>query len=114
MQVFADTFVPTDIGDLWFGSHLCPACAARALHAVVNLGSTQWLCRDCGRCWTPVHGHLERVDPWTCGGCATKNRRECIACLQRDIPVARYGDVLDSRGPERKTPGSRPLEDWHG
>jgi hypothetical protein len=90
MQVFADTFVPVDVGEWWFGSDLCPACDARALHLVVNLGPAQWLCGNCGRCWTPADGHLERVDPWTCAGCASNNRHDCIALLQCDIPTARY------------------------
>jgi len=90
MEVFADTFVPVDVGEWWFGSHCCPACDARALQHVVNVGPSRWLCGNCRRCWTPNHGHLERVDPWTCAGCASNDRHDCIALLQCDIPTARY------------------------
>jgi len=84
MEVFSDTFVPTELGDWWFRSQPCPACKSDALRPVANLGPTQWLCVSCGRCWNPVHGHLNAVDPWTCAGCATKDRRACIALAQRD------------------------------
>jgi len=30
------------------------------------------------------------VDPWTCAGCATNDRHDCIALLQYDLPTARY------------------------
>ena len=88
MQVFGDTFVPIEVGEWWFGSQLCPACDAHTLHAVANLTPPRWLCSNCGRCWTPLHGHLDRVDPWTCAGCATRDRRTCIALLQPDVPHA--------------------------
>jgi hypothetical protein len=86
MQVFGDTFVPIEVGQWWFGSQLCPACGIHALHPVANLAPSRWLCSNCGRCWTARHGHLDRVDPWTCTGCANQDRRECIARLQPDAP----------------------------
>jgi hypothetical protein len=86
MQVFTDSFVPIEVGEWWFGSQLCPACDTHSLHPVANLNAPRWLCSSCGRCWTPLHGHLDRVDPWTCAGCATHDRRECVARLQRDAP----------------------------
>lgn len=86
MGVFVDTFVPIEVGEWWFGSQPCPSCGTHAMHRVANLAPTRWLCSNCGHCWTPLHGHLDRVDPWTCAGCATRDRRECIVRLQRDPP----------------------------
>ena len=86
MEVFNDTFVPTELADWWFRSQPCPACAAESLRPVANLGATQWLCASCGRCWLPTHGYLRAVDPWTCSGCATRDRCECIARTQPDLP----------------------------
>jgi hypothetical protein len=86
MQVFTDTFVPVEVGEWWFGTQMCPACDTPNLHPVANLTAPRWLCSSCGRCWTPRHGHLDRVDPWTCAGCATRDRRDCVAHLQRDTP----------------------------
>ena len=65
MEVFTDTFVPTELADWWFRSQPCPACSAESLRPVANLGATQWLCASCGRCWLPTHGYLRAVDPWT-------------------------------------------------
>ena len=84
MQVNADTFVPIEVGEWWFRSQPCPACDAHTLQPVANLAPARWLCSACGRCWTPLHGHLAQVDPWTCAGCATGDRHECIVRLQRD------------------------------
>ena len=86
MEVFADTFVPTEVGEWWFRSQPCPGCDNHTLHPVANLSPPRWLCSTCGRCWTPLHGGLTRVDPWTCSGCATGDRHECIIRLQRDTP----------------------------
>src|SRR5689334_15690788 len=87
MQVFADTFVPIEVGEWWFGSQLCPACDAKTLHPVANLTPPRWLCSKCGRCWTPLHGHLDGVDPWMCAGCANHDRRACIVRAQRDVSL---------------------------
>ncbi len=86
MEVFSDTFLPADPCDWWFRSEPCPACDSYALRPVASVGPTQWLCVSCGRCWLPVREHLHAVDPWTCAGCATRDRRECIALVQRDLP----------------------------
>ena len=96
MEVFSDTFVPTELADWWFRSQPCPECAVRALRPVANLGATQWLCADCGRCWLPTHGYLQAVDPWSCAGCATRDRCDCIARSQRDLSFPDLANGEDS------------------
>jgi hypothetical protein len=46
----------------------CPACTGR-LRAVSDGEMTNFLCRQCGRCWHVELGHISRVDPTTCPGC---------------------------------------------
>ena len=103
MQVFGDTFIPIEVGVSWFGSQPCPACDSQTLHPVANLAPARWVCSSCGRCWTPLHGYLDRVDPWTCAGCATRDRRECIARFQPD-PARPESDE------ERDGPAAGPWE----
>ena len=93
MEVFNDTFVPPEVGDWWFGSRPCPACESEALHPVANLGPQRLRCAGCGRCWTPAHGLLHPVDPWTCAGCASADRRACIALAQLDPAEGVPGDI---------------------
>ena len=82
MDVFADTFVPAALADWWFWNRPCPSCELETLHPVAGLGPTHWLCASCGECWIPVQGHLQLVEPWSCAGCATRGRRECVAQSQ--------------------------------
>jgi len=55
----------------------CPACLGR-LRAVSDGEMTNFLCRQCGRCWHVELGHVSRVDPTTCPGCPF-----LPACLSR-------------------------------
>ena len=52
----------------------CPECGNGRLSAVHDEdGTTNFLCRDCGKCW---HAELEwsqRVDPLTCPGCPSRD-----------------------------------------
>lgn len=57
----------------------CPACAGR-LRVVSDEEMTNFLCRECGRCWHVELSRVSRVDPTTCPGCPFLE-----ACLSRYV-----------------------------
>jgi hypothetical protein len=66
--------------------HVCPVCDHSPLGRVAGCEMIHWLCASCGHCWQESHGHLRRVDPLTCAGCATKRRDECLELFGREFP----------------------------
>jgi hypothetical protein len=87
MEVFADTFVPPGLSEMWGAGRHCPRCVWPYLHPVRSLDQPRLLCESCGHCWRVEHGRLEPVDPLLCQGCATRPKRECMA-LARDEAAA--------------------------
>ncbi len=55
----------------------CPGCGSSHTAWVDTVAQDNVLCRTCGACWHPAAGHLERVSPQRCPGCAL--RRVCLA-----------------------------------
>ena len=95
MEPFGDTFLPPELAVSWVPSRACPACAAE-LRAVTRLSPAHhWLCSGCGRCWTLVHGNLRGVDTFTCEGCATRTKAECLARVGADFPSFTCGGLPD-------------------
>jgi hypothetical protein len=89
MELFAETFLPSGLGEQWFASTRCPACDHRALRPVIAGSAAHWLCPSCGRCYRAEHGRLRTVDPVTCEGCGRRDRRECITTVYGLFP--RFG-----------------------
>jgi hypothetical protein len=88
MELFSDTFLPTGLGDLWFGTHRCPACGTTdVLRFVRSDDEPHWLCGNCGRCWRPVHGTLRRVDALTCHGCTARTKSQCPTLMATEFPT---------------------------
>jgi hypothetical protein len=88
MELFSDTFLPAGLGDLWFGTHRCPACGSTSsLQYVRSDDRSRWLCRSCGRCWQPVHGSLRRVDALACRGCTARAKSQCLLLMATEFPT---------------------------
>ena len=67
----------------------CPNCGNGRLDAVFDGELTNFLCSRCGHCWHPELEWVQRVDPQSCPGCASRK-----VCLATDRP---YGDKLAER-----------------
>jgi len=64
----------------------CPECGNGRLEAVFDGETSNLLCRSCGNCWHSELSWVQRVDPATCPGCASRN--VCVAARRR------YGEAL--------------------
>jgi hypothetical protein len=89
LEIFDDTFVPSGLGEVWAAGRRCPRCVWPNLQEVRSLGEAHWLCESCGHCWRIEHGRLRAVNPLGCHGCANREKRDCIALLQKEFP--RFG-----------------------
>ena len=51
----------------------CPSCGNGRLSPVSDGEETNFLCRECGACWHVSLGWVDRVNPATCPGCASRD-----------------------------------------
>ena len=86
MELYSDTFIPSELASVWVAARRCPHCVWPYLFPVRSLDDAHWLCESCGRCWSVEHGHLRRVDPVLCHGCAARCKDDCIEILRRESP----------------------------
>jgi len=89
MEPFHDTFVRSNLDDVWFATRGCPKCLEQPLQRVRADHEPRWLCGSCQQCWQVTDGVLRPVDPLSCAGCASRPKSECIALLQSTFP--RFG-----------------------
>jgi hypothetical protein len=54
------------------------------LRAATDGERVNFLCLSCFRCWNVAFGHVQRVAPSTCGGCAARSR--CTQAFAIDHP----------------------------
>jgi hypothetical protein len=87
MELFSDTFLPSGLAEPWFATQGCPACGRVRLEPVTSGPEPHWTCGSCGRCYRARHGVLQVVDPITCGGCARRDRMQCIEWLSGRFPA---------------------------
>ncbi len=57
----------------------CPECDGDALVPVVAGRKVNFFCQDCTLCWHVDGDEVNRVNPWTCPGCALVT----TACFER-------------------------------
>jgi hypothetical protein len=83
----------------------CPECNNGILQAVFDGERTNFLCRNCGRCWHPELAWVTRVDPGTCPRCTAK--ATCLAARDRYGPAV-VSTEANVQPPPVALRGSRP------
>ncbi len=65
----------------------CPACHGKHMEWIANEALTyNYLCEDCGRCWTMGPDGAVRVNPITCRGC--DRHEQCIDELRIEFAAS--------------------------
>jgi hypothetical protein len=47
----------------------CPTCHSGGMRRVANESIENYLCKECGRCWSLSSTGVTRVNPLSCTGC---------------------------------------------